>query len=655
MDLDQLSAIRVMLPGIWFASEGKARRDHVAKLRQTHPGMPEPTWISLASYIQNIFRDVLKGGVEKSGCPATDAAVPLALAYLSLGDIAQWDAKVHHVIGEIEGHMNEPASLKPDRAFEFALAWLLGWRREVIWEQSSWLGCPSGAWSAFALLVHDLIKEVRQWTAEGDLQSGAAPPGGQPLAHGRNARVPSLLARWAESHIPAQAEAICRQLTRQSVCSCAALGWAQIASGGVTPEAASVLAQILDAEADGTNPKAAVEAAIRQFLAGERLNELRIAQKNKATPEQTADNPLIEAYEAEIEAPGSLATAATGDSRFAKELEKLGKDVGKLLAQIDALQQTAPPGSMVLLNRNDAVTLAVRADNVAKEMRSCLLHHCLGSWDGALSLWKFLRQALLGNFATTIKASGLTSGMLFPILESETKLGHVDVLVRICANCTDNPARTQNSVVPAYARICPHCQMELSAQPETLNPMLIVADPDGAGGFLPVKVWKCKTCPPVYGRGKTKFPAYWELADGRRQCPVSPDHKLSSRLTNAWRYTGDVPGDPEVDLKATVERMVEMLGESGRIEEWTVVAALDVIEVAAARAARECRSLRAVLDFAQPLTDPASVLEKMRENNDGKSHVPINDDELRTAWALQGNTLQQLWARVRDYRDSTSI
>ena len=533
--------------------------------------------------------------------------MPIALAYLGLGDKVRWDEGALAVADAIQGHWAGPGRRNPDRSLEFALAWLLGWQRKVLWEKSDWQGCPGGTWSEFLRLVHDLIKEVRQWTAEGDLLMGAAKPVGEPDAHGRNARVPGLHALWEESRIPKQAEAICQQLARRDGfgCRCTALGWAQIASSVMTPGEASVLDQILDGEAAGIDSRRAVEAAIWQFLACKRLDALRKERRQNDNSEQNEDKPVIEALEAEIETPGSLVSAAAGDLRLANELKKLRTAVEAMIKVIDALQQNAPPGSMVNLDRDSAVALAIRADNLAKATRSCLLHHCLGSWDGDLSLWKYFRQAVHGNFANVIKASGLTSGMLFPILESEAKLGYVDVLVRVCADCTEDPKRERSGVVTSYMGICLCCQRDLSGLPETLHKMLIVADTGGGGCFLPVKVWKCKTCPPVYRRGATKFPACWELPEGKRQCSVSPDHILSERPTNAWRYVEHTPDDLEMILKGTVERMIEWLEESGQIEGWAALAARGVLDESAASAARDRRSLRTVLNFKQSLRNPA--------------------------------------------------
>ena len=78
MDLDQLTKIRNMLPGICAESrdgglesglgpEGKARRDYIAAWRWMHPGVPEPAWISRAKLIHDIFRYVLEGVTRRCG------------------------------------------------------------------------------------------------------------------------------------------------------------------------------------------------------------------------------------------------------------------------------------------------------------------------------------------------------------------------------------------------------------------------------------------------------------------------------------------------------------------------------------------------------------------------------------------------------------
>jgi hypothetical protein len=157
------------------------------------------------------FQGLLDRLSDKYKWTEAELAVPAALAVFVPKRL--WtQAHIQEIRAAIAAVSTFMGSKPPERAWEFAMGWLLGADgRDVNWDSEGWEG-PMEAWGAFKLMVYECVAVTCVYLG-GPLRSGnGALPRGNRVPYFKDIVVAAHLAEWTEQ--------ICEALTLKNGAGC---------------------------------------------------------------------------------------------------------------------------------------------------------------------------------------------------------------------------------------------------------------------------------------------------------------------------------------------------------------------------------------------------------------------------------------------------
>jgi hypothetical protein len=396
---------------------------------------------------------------------------------------------------------------RASHALEVTLVWLHGaTRKDFDWNSLGWNGCAGNARSLIRKNICDTVQIVISWLGDSQGPVGPRVPGGL-----REVNVPGLvktiqdyLVGWSGGACPC-----CRA-------AAAKLGWAwhnldldndlMAARDNESRRICTCLRHHRLSSFLGQSPLVATD----DFLDIQALADLL------KTRGRAFDKWLFDQLEEESR---SQVEACESRSNPKHLIESLAEDINHLLQDsliydrndearfaginlptklLDDERDATDGAELRWLNRRFLELALV----IPRPKKKNLIASC--EW---LSLGQFLQQAVRGMYGS-VKATALTSGMLYPLLQRDYALDYVNVAVRICEQCEARrkeesnalPEREQRGRIYSYTlKQCCACKRTFSDGDKiTLARFHIITTPPPDGYFRAIPSWICPECDNVY-------------------------------------------------------------------------------------------------------------------------------------------------------------